>query len=490
MLIPLAGYAPDVDPYQPGVLVDCANWIPSIKGMKAAPSAQAGSYGSVGAAVTGAALCQKLDGSFRSFAGTAEKLWEAVGGAWIDVSRGSSYLAGEARWHFEVFGNTALAANKSCPLQFSNVGAFADIVAPRANCIAVTRGFVMLADCDDTGTGIGTAFGDQPNRWWCSPIFDATGSWVPSIATQANTGLLVDYPGPIRAVKALGENFIAYQDKGMMIGRYVGPPTVWQWQGIAGGIGCLSPDGVVSNGRAHFFIGFDDFYMYDGTRPVGIGGPIREAFFNALDKRGAYKIQALHDQLNGTVTWYYPSNSGNPNSICDSAVVYNYRSNRWGVADLSVEAVSEYVNGGITYDNLGSLYSTYDDLPNISYDSPFWVADNPVQAVFQLDHRPYTLTGTPGVWSFRWGTLGDDQEVITVTRVNPRWQIRPASCNLTPYWTMNEGGMLTQGPVVPMGSRGRFDYQRAARWHSIMLEGSGPCEISAINFEGVPSGEE
>jgi hypothetical protein len=70
--VALVGYAPDQPPTNPGVLVECTNMVPSLKGMKGAPSTQnpSGISGALAAACQGAISLRKLDESVRVFACT------------------------------------------------------------------------------------------------------------------------------------------------------------------------------------------------------------------------------------------------------------------------------------------------------------------------------------------------------------------------------------------------------------------------------------
>lgn len=475
-LVPLIGFSPDVDPTTPGAMLECADMVPTLRGMRAAPSTVATDFPASSEACTGAALVQKLDGSARFFIGGAALLQEGIAGAWSNVSRGAGYTAGSNRWRFAQFGNDTAAANKSCVLQRSTSGAFADLTAPKASLCETAAGFVVLADCDDTGSGLATGYGDQPNRWWCCGINDIT-TWAPSLATQATSGLLVDAPGPIRALRRLGSNLCAYKDKAIFLASYVGPSAgVWQWTMIPGDIGCSSQECVVNIGTAHLFIGETDIYAFDGSRPVPIGAPLRAWFFSRLDRARQSEIAALHDRVNSLVYWFYPS-TGAADGALDEAIVYNYRVQRWGVVQRSVEMPIELVLGGITYHNLGSLYATYDDLPAIPYDSPFWIANTPVPGVVSTDHRPYTLGGSAGAWSFAANLYGDEQAVSLVSRLNVRWLTKPAAASLVHRYGPDEGVTFGSNPAVTMGALGRFDLLRSARWHQDAISGTGDAEL-------------
>lgn len=484
------GYAPDAERTTQGVMLECSNMVPSLRGMKACPSNVASTYPASSEAATGAALLVKLDASVRFFIGGATKLQEGISGAWTDRSRGAGYTAGDNRWRFAQFGNDSLAANKTCVLQRSTGAAFADLTAPKSDLAEIVSGFVALANCDDTGSGLATGFGDQPDRVWFSGYNDDT-TWTPALSTQCVSMRLVDAPGPIRALRRLGGNLIAYKDKAIFIGTYVGPSApVWQWNLIPGEVGCSSQECVVNIGTAHLFIGETDIYSFDGSRPTPLGAPVREWFFSSLNRSYQYKIAALHDRVNGLVYWWFPS-TASASGVLDMAIVYAYRSQRWGVVSRSVEMPIEVVNGAITYDGLGSLFSTYADLPAIAYDSPFWIASTPIPAVISTDHRPYTLTGAAGSWNFATQYFGDEQTLSLVSRVNVRWLTKPASASLTPRYGADEAGALTAGTAASMSAAtGRFDFLRSARWHQFAVAGSGDAELVGIEPQIQADGSE
>lgn len=113
----------------------------------------------------------------------------------------------------------------------------------------------------------------------------------------------------------------------------------------------------------------------------------------------------MADTARNLVYWYYPSNASTTGAI-DSALVYNYKTDRWGKWSVAVQTAVQYSSGQTTYDGLGTLYSTYDDLPSIPYDSPFWLSDSTVPGVFQGGVL-YSLTGTPGASSVTTFDFGD-----------------------------------------------------------------------------------
>ena len=485
--IKLLGYSPDSDPSILGVLTNCAAMVPSIKGMKGAPEARSPGVTVFSGTCVGAAVLTKLDGTTRFFAGTGTQLKELTSTTtWTDRSRATVYAAAsDVRWRFAQFGNVSLATNKNDTVQASASTAFADITgAPKAAIVETVHRFVFALNTNET------TYGDSPNRWWCCAIGDYT-DWVPAIATQSATGLLTASSGKIRAGKRFGENIIVYKDRSMYLGVYVGPPVIWAFAQIPGEIGAPCQEAVVNVGTPesprHIFMGYDDFYSFDGTRPIPIGSNrVKVTVFNALMKKRAEQVLSLHDTLNSLVYFYYPTaDSANP----DKCVVYNYRTNQWGVDDRTVQACVEYIVPGTTYDDIGALYSTYDDLPAVTYDSSFWSAGFPVPAIFDTTNNVMTLDGTTGTSSFTTGDIGDDFRETLLTRVKNRYITAPSTAQMINYYRQNIGDSLTAGATTSEAS-GKVDVLREARWHRMQWSFTGNVELSATVPEFMEAGSE
>jgi hypothetical protein len=471
----IGSFAPDLDPTTPGIMTALTNMVPTMRGYAGAASAQNVGLPAIASAVSGAAVCTKLDGTKRIFAGTATKLYEATTSTWTDQTRttGGDYSASTTRWRFAQFGDDSLAVQKGDLIQRSSSGAFADISgAPKANCIATSNGFVMVAD-----TVEGT-FGDSPDRWWCCGAYNVT-SWTPSTTTQATSGRLVDTPGKITGLLSLGANIIAYKDRSMYIASYVGAPSVWQFQNIPGDVGAPSQEAIVNIKTAHVFMGYEDFYMFDGSRPVPIGAEIRKWFFGyRLDPAYRYNVIGTHDRNAGCVWFFYPT-SGSNGALTD-AIIYNYRVNKWGAATQSIECALEYYSPSITYDGIGSLFSTWDSLPNVSYESPFWTSSTPLPAVIGTDHTVKSLSGAANASSMTIYDMGDDEAYTTATKVRLRHAVAPSVATMSHAKTDVQGNTFTVDQTSTEAD-GKFDVLSSARWHRLKFDFTGDHEELGVS---------
>lgn len=475
MRIKLLGFTPDVDQVTPGAMLECGNLIPTQRGMRNAKTPVAAPQGAMPSQCMGSWISTRLDGTPRMFAGTTTQLLEAASAAWVNQSKPGGYTGGQdSRWRFAQFGNVAIATNKSDAMQFATTAAFADIAgAPKASIVESLNNFVFAFDTNE-GT-----FGDSPNRWWTSALGDYT-DWTLDVDTQSVTGQLLDTPGKITAGRRLANMMVVYKERAMYIGQYQGAPYAWVFNKLPGEIGTYSQESVVNIETAHIFVGPDDFYMFDGSRPAPMNAPIREWFFSRLSLEYAYRIIGIHDKGNAIVRFHYPSISGN--GLIDSCVVYNYKTGKWGVNDMTVEWVGEYSSPALTYDQLGALFPTYDDMPSITYDSPFWTKTNKLPAIWGTDHVVKTLSGPEGSAYFVTADHGDDSAISFVRRVRNRYSLSPGSASIQTYHRDNLGGNLINDYTVGE-SAGKFDFMRAARWHRFRLNFTGPVEIYGYDVD-------
>lgn len=483
MKIALKGYAPDSDPSVEGILTNCNQLIPTVRGFRSAFSPLSTGQSALAGTCQGAAVLEKLDRTTRFFAGTATKIYEASGNAWVDVSGTAFSPASDVRWRFAQFGDVSLATNKSDRIQSSSVsGTFAGIAtAPKAEILETVNNFVFAFATNEA------IYGDSPNRWFCAAL-GSYSDWTPNINTQCASGILTGSPGKILAGRRFGDQIVAYKEKSMYLGNYVGSPVIWDFRQIPGEVGALSQEVVVNIGTPeqpkHIFMGTDNFYSYDGSRPVPIGNQLTEKVFNEeLYRTYSYLSLALHDPVRRNIYFYYcSSNKLTP----DKCVVYNYKTGAWGRDDRTIEMVTQYVSGGITYDNLGTIYSTYDSMTSLSYDAAFFTPGGAAPAIFNTSHMLQTLTGTSATSTFTTGDYGDTQDFVCLSRIIPKFITKPSSGTMTNYWKNNLADALNTDMATAMDSDGRFDVIREARWHRARFDFVGDMEINMLDaqFEG------
>lgn len=467
----IIGFAPDADPLAPGVLTDCENVVPTYHGLAGAPSLVEAVSGlpALAAQCRGAAVLTDTDGTRRTFAGTQTDMYELTGVTWTDVSRVANYTGSpDSRWIFAQFGNIAIATDNGAPIQASASGVFADIAtAPSAKVVFATKDFLIALATND-GT-----FGNLPDGWWCSAFQDHS-SWTPSVATQATRGRLVGGGGGFMAGLALGSYAVAYKARAMFLGTYAeGSPIVWQWQQIPGEVGCVGPDAIADLGGVHFFVGEDNIWLFDGTRPIPIGdGTVRQWFFDTADPFSLTHAVVRYDRHNDLV-WLFFSAGG---AGIDSALVYATKTKRWSRANQTIEAALNFLSPGITWDTIETVALTWETLPNISWDSPFWDAGAASFAVFNTAHQLRALTGASTGGSITTGDVGGSTNTSMLVSSKLGFVQAPSSATATASSKASQGLTLVSGTTSPF-AEGKFCHRQTARYHRIRYDMVGPFEV-------------
>ncbi|MBT2322523.1 hypothetical protein J7E62_09215 [Variovorax paradoxus] len=482
----LLGFAPDVDPNTPGIMLDCDHIIPDETGFAGAPTGAATTAAALPAACRGATVVTKLDETRRLFAGTQTKLYELTGTAWTDRSAGGGSYTGstESRWSICQFGDTSIASNLVDAMQGSTTGAFAAIAgAPKAKIVvSASNNFVIAFDTNE-GT-----FGVSHDRWWCCAQNNQT-DWVPAVATGATTGRLVSVPGGIQAGLPLGDYVIAYKTRGVFLGSFVGSASgTWAWTLVPGSNDCgaVGQEAVCDIGGTHFIVGDDDFWLFDGTRPVAVGAEVRAWFRNNSSQTYRYRTKASFDRQRQLVWINFASRAST--GALDRTLVFNVKTKRWGKSNFVMEAALTFTAPGTVIDGLDAYASTIDTLPDVPFDSQYWLSGGRAFAYFDATHLLLLNNGACESSSYTTGDYGDDDTVTVLDRARVRFTQAPTSATASGFWKMNEGEALQGGPIEAMYD-GRFDVRQSGRFHRVRFDMVGDHRETAHAIRLFPDGE-
>lgn len=470
-MIELLGFTPDLEPTTPGAVMECGNFVPFSAGMKAAPSPADAGLDALADVSQGAAVTRNLAGTSRLFAGTSTDIYELTGTAWGSVSTGHS-LPVDSVWRFAAFGDAALAVCPTVGLLRSTGAAFSTVSgAPKAKTIIAAKGFIMALATNET------TYGDSPDRWWCSASFDET-DWTPDVATQCATGRLVEGSGGLTAGLRMGDGIVAYKERAIFVGQYIGGGAVWQWSPPIGDVGCVGVEAVADTPAGHIFVGSDNIYLFDGTRPVAIGDQIRQWWIDNSSAEFRFRSKLLWDRDNGLVWFFFPS-SGSSTGDCDSTLVFHVQTKRWGVANIAVQTVLNYTSSGITYDTGSPLIPTYDTGAAFSYDSPFWLASKSNPAVFGTDNTVYSLTGIPGDSYFVTGDYGGEGAYSTCSALRARFSRLPTSSTCQGYTKEMSGGTASNGSQAAFDGA-KYPMRQCGRFHRFRVDMVGDGRVTGI----------
>lgn len=499
MRFDLQGFEPDASNSKPGIITECENLIPTLNGYRSANDVVDVGMDALAGECIASAVAELLDGTRRLFAGTVDKIFERSGTGWVDRS-GSVYAATrDAPWEFAQFGNSTIAATAGSNMQRSTGAGFTDLVAIKAKHVCAVKGFVIAAGTDEA------TYGKQGDRWWCSALNNET-DWVPSISTQCTTGRLVDSPGEILAIKPLGQDLVVYKDSSIYVGRYAGPPGVWDWRLIPGRVGVSSPNAIIDIGNAHLFIGREDLYIFDGNYPRQLNSPVREWLYNRISKPYMARVAHLYDPYEALVYFFY--NQAASDGLPDQCLVYNHKANKFGKFNPAHEkpATAQFVAGlnfvgktwdgwspGYTWDTLPIVGKTWNDWPAVTYDSHYWNTSERSPAYFAKDNKIYSFTGTPYKSQYESWYIGmPDESPYLLRGIRPIFREVPRPP--APVIAAQVYGKSMSGSNWALKKEasllnGKIDVLSSAQWHYIHFNIDGACELTGLELDMVPSGK-
>ena len=469
--IPITGLAPDDEPTKPGILTDCVNVVPTTNGVKVAPGWL--QVATMPEAITGIFNSRDTDGLPTRVRGTASRLriYRSPLGDGVGMTETTGFTAAQS-WAFAQFGNATLASDynkKILQATSATSWAFTEIAdAPKAKIIVSSSNFVLAFGTSDA------TYGTQGDRWWCSAINDHS-SWTPSLSTQATTGRIVQDGGGFTAALPLGQSVVAYKDRAMFVGIYVGSPVVWQWDRVPGYAGAAGPGCVCDIGGAHFVVGPTGFWIFDGVRPQPIGVDVIAHNFFWYRLVGGYSPQVMtyYDRATTCVhIWHHDVLSG----ALRACLVYNITTGTWGrreVASADVTAVGEiWAPSGPTTG------------PGTS-----WMA---IAQGVNLKQENATQAPAP-LPSMKTGVLGDDSTSTRVLDLRLICARSEATGATVQGYTGRTSGAVTTAAGTGTEMDGKLPIRQHDRWHKFVISlpyvyGSATPEIQAITVNGVTGG--
>lgn len=128
---------------------------------------------------------------------------------------------------------------------------------------------------------------------WCSQGDFTT--WTPAASNTANSRTLTDGTKMVGG-RVLGPYMsMVWSDGAAYLFQYTGGTVVYGSQLLARNCGLIAPNAAVTVGGIAYWMGTDNFFMYDGTvRPINNVEDIRRTIYDSLDQNYAYQCTATY----------------------------------------------------------------------------------------------------------------------------------------------------------------------------------------------------
>jgi hypothetical protein len=198
----------------------------------------------------------------------------------------------------EVLTTTTAGVSTGVPLENNYV-----LVSPR------DRHVISLGCTDLTGTfdPMVLRFSDQAN----------IDEWSPTVSTTADQIRLGDGSQLISGVKTR-DAIIIFSDTAAYAMQFVGPPFTFNVDLIGSNCGIIAPHAGATDNDIVFWMGIDNFYMYDGSVKV-LPCSVRNYVFSDINFDELDKVYAAVNQEFQEIIWLYPSADSNE---CNRYVIF------------------------------------------------------------------------------------------------------------------------------------------------------------------------
>jgi len=260
--------------------------------------------------------------------------------AWNSPASSSDIVFQGAQWKLDTYGEDLLALRRKSKIAYLDVSennytiARASLVgtAPYANSFIVSPndGHVVCYGASTTATDttivpLRVAWSDQNN-------FRV---WQPTATNTAGSVNLTEGSRIIGAIRSRNTINI-WTDKAMYIQEFVGTPFIFRFTQVGSNCGMIGPHAAVDIDGVSYWMGDNNFYMYDGrvnTMPC----TIRRHLFESFNMTQKDKVYAGINSEFKEIIWLYPrGDSLEPNAY----VIYNYEEQTWVYGNLFEDGIT------------------------------------------------------------------------------------------------------------------------------------------------------
>jgi len=148
------------------------------------------------------------------------------------------------------------------------------------------------------------------------------------------------------------QQIIVFTDVSLHAMQFLGPPFTYGIDLISENVTIISPLAAKAVDDFVFWMGFEDFYVYDG-RVQKLPCAVKSYIFNDINLYQKEKVFAALNSSFNEIWWFYPSEDSDSN---DRYVIYNHLEQAWSYGTL---ARSAWLDRGITDNPIAAGLDNY-----------------------------------------------------------------------------------------------------------------------------------
>ena len=151
-------------------------------------------------------------------------------------------------------------------------------------------------------------------------------NWVPSLTTTSGEVVLTDGTKIIGGLRSRNAIHI-WTDNAMWTMQFVGPPFTFRFTPAGTNCGMIAQHAAVDYNGISYWMGYDNFYKYDGQVRV-LDCTVRRFIFDRLATKYKAKVYTGVNSEFKEIIWLYASDESNVTE-CDSYVIFSPENNYW-----------------------------------------------------------------------------------------------------------------------------------------------------------------
>lgn len=176
--------------------------------------------------------------------------------------------------------------------------------------------------------------------------------WNPT-ATNTAGSLRLSRGSEIVTALETRQQILVWTDISLHSMQFLGPPFTFGIQQLSENTTIISPNSPVAAGDVVYWMGIENFYMYNG-QVVPMPCDVRSYVFNDFKRQQREKVFGALNSSFHEIWWFYPSDSQSPDSDqgdIDRYVVYNYMEKVWYIGSLNRTA---WIDRGVDFNPIAA----------------------------------------------------------------------------------------------------------------------------------------
>jgi hypothetical protein len=229
--------------------------------------------------------------------------------------------------------------------------------------------------------------------------------WRPTATNTAGDLRIGSGSKIVRAVETRQQTVI-FTDTSLHAMQFLGPPFTFGIQKISENVTIQSPNAAVAVDDRVFWMGRNEFYIYEGT-VNRLPCTVRDYVFDDFNFDQAEKTFAAANTANSEIWWFYPSLNSSEN---DRYVIFNYLEQVWYYGTLARTA---WIDRGVEQKPIAAStdYRLYEH--EVGFDDGSTVPPSPIEAFVQSSPID----------------LGDGEQFVFMRRLIPDVDFRNSAAN-------------------------------------------------------------